>query len=92
MLFESCVVHVPTIEDYEEVVGYALENGWKWSNGINDSTLSTQWDDCENNTCIIFFKYMIKYSEVQWFPGAIDMEKFRHLCKQRKTDLLKDFK
>lgn len=49
-------IYTPTLEDFVEVVGYAIRNGFKWNNDSSEIK-EEYWYIFENNTCIYLGLY-----------------------------------
>ena len=91
----NIVIHTPTLEDYEDVVKYALSIGVKWANG-STSIYTEQWHTYKKVTCVHIFNTILLFSSYSYFVDEsyqiLDIYYIEEIkSKRRCDDILKEF-
>lgn len=80
---DNIIVHTPTLEDYIEVVKYAISIGINWIHADNNNYIKIDyWEDYREKTCINinFYTECTTYSSYMFytecFKKIISMEEF----------------
>lgn len=90
------VIHTPTLEDYIEVIKYAIDGGILWNDRRDKTIHEEYWSHHGSETCVNIDMH-IRYASRRFYTGNHDhiitiVEFLKEAEKDNIEQLLKDFK
>lgn len=79
------IIHTPTIEDYIEVLEWALDQNMLWNSG-NDSIHEDYWYVNESETYVIIKNEILSYSRGSYILGNFKETDIVNMTEFRKNN------